>query len=81
MKFVKIASSYQSDPYKSLVAMTEEVEENMNLRPSQWVKEEKGVLTTMDVTYKNNEFIIAAGQGDMEKFESCLADGQVSFLL
>lgn len=75
-EFIKIASSYQSDPYKALTSMTSEIEEAMDLRPSQWVKEDKGVLTTTEVTYKNNRFIMAAGQGDMEEFEKYLADGQ-----
>ena len=75
-EFLKIASSYQSDPRKSLLSMAQEIEEKMMLRPSQWVKEDMGVLTTSDVTQRNNRFIMSAGQGDMQAFEQFLADGQ-----
>ena len=75
-EFLKIAASYQSDPRKSLLTMAQEIEENMMLRPSQWVKQDLGILTTSEVTIRNNLFIMAAGQGDMEVFEGYLAQGQ-----
>lgn len=75
-EFLKIAASYQSDPYKALIQIAEEADTAMNMRPSAWVKDGMGVLTTTQDTYKNDNFIMAAGMGDLKRFQKFLDEGQ-----
>ena len=75
-EFVKIAASYQSDPYKSLIDIATEIVQTLEMRPSQWVKEDRGVLQTYDVAARNDRFIMAAGQNNIKAFEKFLAEGQ-----
>lgn len=57
-EFLKICASYQSDPYKSLVQIAEEVAEVLGKRPSQWVTGNLGVLQTYDITSRNDRYTL-----------------------
>lgn len=75
-EMIKIASSQQSDPPKSLVGIAKEVNDIINLRPSLWVKRGLGVLETTDVVINNDTFIMTCARGDMKKFEEYMNKGQ-----
>ena len=75
-EFMKVAASQQSDPPKALGGMAKQIDETINLRPSVWVQQDLGVLNTVDVTMKNDRFIMACARGDMAKYNECLAKGQ-----
>lgn len=73
---IKVAASQQSDPPKSLVDITTQVNDTINLRPSLWVKNDLGVLETSDVMMRNDMFVMACARNDVRKFDECLAKGQ-----
>lgn len=75
-EFMKVAASQQSDPPKSLSDMAAQINDTMNLRPSLWVKQDLGVLDTVDVVMKNDIFVMACARNDIKKFNECLAKGQ-----
>lgn len=75
-EFMKVASSQQSDPPKSLVGIATEVNDMIALRPSLWVKNSLGILNTVDIQMRNDLFIMSSARGDMKTFEKCLASGQ-----
>ena len=75
-EFMKVAASQQSDPPKALSGMATQIDETMNLRPSVWVQRDLGVLNTVDVTMKNDRFIMACARGDTAKYDEFLAQGQ-----
>jgi len=75
-EFMKVAASQQSDAPKALDGMAKQIDETINLRPSVWVQQDLGVLNTVDVTMKNDRFIMACARGDMAKYNECLAKGQ-----
>lgn len=75
-EFMKVAASQQSDPPKALGGMATQIDETINLRPSVWVQKDLGVLNTVDVTMKNDRFIMACARGDVAKYDECLAKGQ-----
>jgi hypothetical protein len=75
-EFMKVAASQQSDPPKALTDMATQINDTMNLRPSLWVKQDLGVLDTVDVVMKNDIFVMACARNDIKKFNECLAKGQ-----
>lgn len=75
-EFMKVAASQQSDPPKALTDMATQIHDTMNLRPSLWVKQDLGVLDTVDVVMKNDIFVMSCARNDIKKFNDCLAKGQ-----
>lgn len=75
-EFVKIAASYQSEPFKALGQIADEIEKYMFMRPSEWVKGQMGIIETHDDARKNDRFVMTAGQNDMKKFQVYLDAGQ-----
>ena len=75
-EFIRIAASHQSDPHKSIVEIAKDTEDMLLQRPSEWVKNDLGVINTVDSRSKNDIFIMAAARDDVQAFEKCLANGQ-----
>jgi len=75
-EFIRIAASHQSDPHKAIVEIATDTENMLLKRPSEWVKEDMGVINTVDSRSKNDLFIMAAARDDVPAFERCLANGQ-----
>lgn len=75
-EFIKITASQQSSPMKCVVDMCKEIESMLSLRPTLWVKNKLGILTTSDLSVHNNNFIMAAAKGDIATLSKCLDMGQ-----
>lgn len=75
-EFIKITASQQSSPMKCIMDMCKEIEEMLALRPTLWVKNKLGILTTSDSNRHNNNFIMAAAKGDIATLTKCLELGQ-----
>jgi hypothetical protein len=75
-EFIKITASQQSSPMKCIVEMCNEIESILALRPTLWVKNKLGILTTNDLNIHNNKFIMAAAKGDIATLSKCLEMGQ-----
>ena len=76
LEFLKIAASQQSNPPKTLKDMAQEVYDTMAMRPTRWIKDDLNVIETVDITTKNDQFIMAAAHGNRKVFDKFLAIGQ-----
>jgi hypothetical protein len=75
-EFIKIAACLQADPVAAVVAIAEELETIISLRPTLWVTQDLNVLTTCEAEQRNNRFVISAARGDWKEFNRCVALGQ-----
>lgn len=75
-EFIKIGASLTSDPPQSVIMISEELEQIIQLRPTKWVTQELNVITTTEVERRNNKFIMAAARGNWREFNKCIAQGQ-----
>lgn len=75
-EYIKAAAARQSNPLQSVIDISQEIYDIIFSRPSVWVVEDMNVITTEDVRIRNNNFIMSAAEGDLEKFKRFLAQGQ-----
>ena len=75
-EFIRIAAAHQSDPHKAIVDICVDTESYLLKRPSQWVKEDLGVINTVDARSKNDVFIMSCARNDLNTVEECMAKGQ-----
>lgn len=74
--FMKIAAARQSNPVKALEDIAKEVEQLIAMRPTMWVTRGYNVLETYDIKSQNDQFIMAAANGNMNAFNKFLSKGQ-----
>lgn len=75
-EFIKIVATQQSSPPKALSDMCDDINSMLTLRPSLWVKNKLGILTTVDLKNRNDNFIMTAARGDIKNLEGFLNAGQ-----
>jgi ankyrin repeat protein len=75
-EFIRIAASHQSDPHKSIADIAIDCENMLLRRPSEWVKDDLGVINTVDSRSRNDTFVMSAARDDLFTFEKCLNNGQ-----
>lgn len=75
-EYIKAAAARQSNPLQSVIDISQEIYNIIFTRPSTWVIDDMNVITTEDVRIRNNQFIISAAEGNVEKFNRYLEQGQ-----
>lgn len=75
-EFIKITASQQSNPHKCLNDMCTELFEMLDMRPTLWIKNNLGILTTTDLKQRNDTFVMAAAKNDVAAIERFLEEGQ-----
>jgi hypothetical protein len=79
-EYIKAAAARQSNPRQVVIEIAKKTFDYLQCRPTTWVTNDLNIIITEDVRVRNNLFVMAAAEGNAEKFRFYLEEGKLDIL-